>query len=63
MPSELHDYATYQLPWRDSMGSCVRFDKKLYWASESVRLFIYVVFGMFYYGIRNTLFPRWNEFI
>lgn len=33
------------------MGSCVRFDKKLYWASELVRLFIYAVFGMFYYGI------------
>lgn len=32
MPSELNDYATYQLPWRDTMGSCVRFDKKLYLA-------------------------------
>ena len=49
MPSELNNYATYQLPWRDSMGSCVRFDKKLYLACFITEY--------------EILFPRWNEFI
>jgi len=49
MPSELNDYATYQLPWRDTMGSCVRFDKKLYLAC--------------FIKEYEILSPGWNEFI